>query len=225
MNHNLFYHRLNAGVECFTAGQNSRLPYPVTQPHQIHKDTIAHVSQPGMTRDDLAGVDALITNQPNLPIAVRTADCIPILLYDPLHHAIAAIHSGWRGTILNIVAKTIASLHNHFASNSADIYALVGPGIGFDSFQVGNEVVDEFEQAGFPMSEIWNYRGQPIKGTMSGGHHINLKACVHHSLLQAGISSNNIIVSPEDTYLDHRFYSARRDGPQCGRNINAIKLL
>ena len=87
---------LSGGVRAFTAGRDVQLPCAVIQPHQTHSTMVAHVDRPDLTREDLEGVDALVTNLTGVAIGVRTADCIPVLLYDPVRRAIGAAHSGWR---------------------------------------------------------------------------------------------------------------------------------
>ena len=170
-------------------------------------------------------MDALVTDLPGVAIGVRTADCIPVLLYDPVHRAIGAAHSGWRGTVNMISKKTVLEMCRLFGSHPGDIRAVIGPGIGYDSFQVGEEVALTFKESGFPIDRVWSFRGARKEGTMEGGHHLDLKECVRHSLIECGVAEGNISVSDIDTYIDERFYSARREGSSCGRNINAIMLV
>ena len=213
------------GVRAFTAGRDVPLPCAVVQPHQTHSTVVAHVNRTGLTREDLEGVDALVTDLQGVAIGVRTADCIPVLLYDPVHRAIGAAHSGWRGTVNMISKKTVLEMCRLFGSHPEDIRAVIGPGIGYDSFQVGEEVALTFKESGFPIDRVWSFRGARKEGTMEGGHHLDLKECVRHSLIECGVAEGNISVSDIDTYIDERFYSARREGSSCGRNINAIMLV
>lgn len=216
---------LGKGAAGFSFGRDCTLPFPVIQPHQTHSSNVACIADPGTGRDSLPETDALVTSREGVAIGVRTADCIPVLLYDPVARAVGAVHSGWRGTADRIAAKTVAEMVRNFNSSPQDISAVIGPGIGFDSFQVGEELVDIFSAAGFPMDRIWNYRGERKEGSMSGGHHIDLKECVRITLIESGLNSSQIQVSDIDTYTDLRFYSARREGIHCGRNINAVMLL
>ena len=82
-----------------------------------------------------------------------------------------------------------------------------------------------FKESGFPIDRIWSFRGARKEGTMEGGHPLDLKECVRCSLIECGVAEENISVSDIDTYTDVRFYSARREGISCGRNINAIMLI
>ncbi len=221
----LLYYDLGPGVEAFTSRRDSVLPYPVIQGHQVHGSRVAIIDRPWMTREELEGYDAFITNLPGVAIGVRTADCVPILLYDPVRRVIAAVHSGWKGTVLKISQGVIDMMEEVFGTDPEDLRAVIGPCIGPDSFQVGEEVAEKFKDAGFPMSQIWSFRG-PGDGTpMSGGHHIDLFQANEWLLQERGIRPGNIRVDAIDTYRDPTFFSARREGVQCGRNINAIKLL
>ena len=124
-----------------------------------------------------------------------------------------------------ISKKTVLEMCRLFGSHPGDIRAVIGPGIGYDSFQVGEEVALTFKESGFPIDRIWSFRGARKEGTMEGGHHLDLKECVRHSLVECGVAEGNICVSDIDTYTEVRFYSARREGISCGRNINAIMLI
>lgn len=225
MDRNLLQYRLAPGVEAFTTKRDSVLPYPVIQGHQVHGSRIAIVDRPDLTREDLEGFDAFITDIPGIAIGVRTADCTPVLLYDPTHQVIAAVHSGWRGTVSKISRETIGLMGKAFGTRPSDIRAVIGPSIGPDSFQVGEEVVERFRDAGFPMDLVWSDHGPGNGSPMSGGHHIDLFKANRWLLEDCGVKPEGIQVYGIDTYLDLSFYSARREGIGCGRNINSIKLL
>lgn len=220
----LLYYPLGPGVEAFTTRRDSTLPYPVIQGLQVHGSRVAIINRPGMTREDLEGYDAFITNLPGVAIGVRTADCVPILIHDPRNHVIAAVHSGWKGTVQKIAMKTIGILETKYKSNPEDLIAVIGPSIGPDSFQVGEEVAVMFKQAGFPMSLIWSFQGPGDGSPMSGGHHIDLWQANKWILGECGVREKNIRISGIDTYSDPSFFSARREGIECGRNINSIML-
>ena len=224
MYQDLLIYSLGPGVEAFTTHRDSILPYPVIQGHQVHGSRIAIIDRPDLTRADLEGYDAFVTNLPGVAIGVRTADCVPILLYDPVHRVIAAVHSGWKGTVLKISRSTIQLMEERFGSRPADLQVVFGPAIGPDSFQVGEEVVDKFRDAGFPMPKIWSFQGTGDGSPMSGGHHIDLFEANRWILETCGILPENIRVHALDTYQDPSFFSARREGVQCGRNINAIRM-
>ena len=95
----------------------------------------------GLWRErDYHAVDGLLCNTPGIPLVVFSADCNVILLHDPVQRAIAAVHAGWRGTALGIVAKAVQEMHNRFGSNPADICAAIGPAIGKCCFETDADV-------------------------------------------------------------------------------------
>ena len=216
-------------IEAFSTERDEVLPYYVVQPHQVHGTEIREVTDPDTSREELEGVVALITNVPGVAISVRTADCIPVLLYDPVHKAIAAVHDGWRGTVQRLSQKVIAFMHDRYGTVAADLLAVIGPGIGPESFQVGQEVADAFADAGFPMEQILKDFGPKAPtedNPMAGGLHIDLWRANRWLLEESGVASANIQVTGICTYKNNdRFFSARREGTKCGRIINCIKLL
>ena len=165
-----------------------------------------------------------MTNQPGVAIGVRTADCVPVLLYDPVERVVAAVHAGWKGTVLHISEGVLEAMAQEFGSSPANIQAVIGPSIGPDSFQVGEEVAEKFKEAGFPMDEIWSFRGPGDGAPMSGGHHIDLWKANRWLLEKAGVPSGSIQVVGIDTYTTTSLFSARREGVSCGRIINSVKL-
>lgn len=221
-------YQIAEGVIAFSTEREEELPFYVVQPHQVHGCVIREVTDPLTTREQLEGVDALVTNVPGVAISVRTADCIPVLLYDPVHKAVAAVHDGWRGTVLRLSQKVIAFMHERYGTSASELKAVIGPGIGPESFQVGQEVADAFFDAGFPMADILSDRGDKCPTAddpMAGGLHIDLWRANQWLLQEAGVQSVNIQVAGICTYKNNdRFFSARREGTKCGRIINCIKL-
>ena len=209
-----------------TVGRDEALPCPIVQMHQVHDVKVAVVDRGDLTRDELDGYDAMITDLPGVAIGVRTADCIPVLLYDPVKKATAAIHSGWRGTVSKIIGKTIIKMQTTYASQPSDILAFIGPGICADCFQVGEEVALKFKETGFDINSLWSFRGPKTGNGMEGGHHIDLKEACRQTLVECGLKNENIQVTGLCTYEDNDLlYSARKEGIECGRNITYIKIL
>ncbi|MEP6736276.1 MAG: peptidoglycan editing factor PgeF [Chryseolinea sp.] len=115
-------------------------------PSQVHKTRIVHVTS-STTKAELLETDALITNEKGICIAVMSADCVPILLYDKKNSAVAAVHSGWRGTVARILEKTLAEMHLRYGTIGQDIIAAIGPSVSQESYEVGGEVVEEINKA------------------------------------------------------------------------------
>lgn len=183
-------------------------------PHQVHKAEIAVVDE---QRDiDLEGYDALMTNVEDVCIGVSTADCIPVLLYDPRQRAVCAVHAGWRGTVMRIVEQSIARMTEVYGTNPADLIAQIGPGIHLESFEVGDEVYQAFEDAGFPMEKISKKYEK---------WHLDLPECNRLQLIAAGVPESQVSVSPVCTYMQaDTYFSARRLGIESGRIFTGIIL-
>ncbi len=188
-------------------------------PHQIHKTAVLNADDEFLSlkadeqKERLEGIDALITDRSKVCIAVSTADCVPILLHDKRRKVIAAIHSGWRGTVQNIISATISEMIKHYESEAIDITAQIGPSISVDSFEVGDEVYEAFEKAGFDMNEIAERHAK---------WHINLWESCKIQLKQCGVATDNIHIANICTLKNKEFFSARRQGIDSGRILNGI---
>ena len=186
----------------------------LVMPHQVHDCVVRRIDGP--QQGVIEGVDAVMTDVPQLCIGVSTADCIPVLLYDSIHRAVSAVHAGWRGAVLRIVQKAVETMHDTYGTAPADLQAVIGPGISLDSFEVGDEVYDQFLSAGFDM--------QPIS-RRDAKWHIDLPMCNRLQLMEAGIPSNNIQMTNICTYQQYdRYFSARRLGIQSGRIYTGILI-
>ena len=177
----------------------------------------AFMAQTATKRQEaLEGVDALMTNLPDVCIGVSTADCIPVLLYDPAHHAVCAIHAGWRGTVQRIVVKAVEAMMQDYDTQPQQLVAQIGPGIHLDSFEVGDEVYEAFAQAGFNMESISKKYDK---------WHIDLPECNRLQLIAAGLLPQSVNVSPVCTFQQAAdYFSARRLGINSGRIFTAINI-
>lgn len=191
-------------------------------PHQVHLTEVAVIDEAFLCLDDderqqhLEGIDAIMTDRAGVCIGVSTADCIPVLLYDSVHHAVCAIHAGWRGTVSRIVEQSIKAMTATYGTNPMDVVAQIGPGISLDSFEVGDEVYDAFAQAGFPMEQISRREAK---------WHIDLPTCNRLQLLSMGVKPERISVSDICTYKAYdTFFSARRLSINSGRIFTAMML-
>jgi polyphenol oxidase len=110
-------------------------------PSQVHLARIVRVSS-STTTETLADTDALTTDEPGVCIAVMSADCVPVLLYDKKNRAVAAVHSGWKGTVAKIVEKTLAHMAETYGTRGEDVVAAIGPSVCQDSYEVGEEVIE-----------------------------------------------------------------------------------
>ena len=188
-------------------------------PRQTHSDHVAVVHSANQI-PAIPDTDALITNRPGLFVCVQTADCVPILLYDPVKKVVAAIHAGWKGTISKIAAKTIRRMTGEFGCLPTDIRAGIGPSIHMHAYEVGPEVVSAVES---------NFSNAPalLKPSLKAGHaYFDLWEANKTVLEEAGISEENIEIMGLCSFgHPDLFYSARRDGTDTGRMVSAIKLI
>ena len=197
------------------------LPIPnasrIIVPHQVHDSVVQVIDEDTLGQQELIeGVDALITRLPGVCIGVSTADCIPIIIYDPVHHCAAAVHAGWRGTVKRIAESVARQMYAFYRSDYGELQVMIGPGISLKNFEVGQEVYDEFLQAGFPMERI---------AAKHAKWHIDLPLCNRLQLEQLGIRPENIRETGICTY-DHAddFFSARRLGINSGRIFTGVIL-
>lgn len=185
-------------------------------PRQTHSDNIAVITDD--TADAYENTDALVTTLPGLVIGINTADCVPLLMYDAKARVAAAIHAGWRGTVARIAAKTVAAM-TLLGASASEIRVLQGPSICPGCFEVGDEVVGQFADAGFPVNRICN------RHQATGKAHIDLREANVHALTETGVLRGNI---SDPAGCPHctpgRFFSARRLGIASGRTFTAIML-
>lgn len=230
----MLHYKINDGVEAFSTNIPDAIDFPVVLPaHQAHTAFVRRVPQ---EQDDITGVDALITNKKGLRIGVKTADCVPILLYDARKEAVAAIHSGWKGTVQNIIAATIDRMKEEFQTNPEDIRAVIGPCIHLEAFEVGDEVYEKFasmeilKECGVPALRmpLMSKSKSTSESTSKLKWHIDLPAVCRIELLHSGVCADRIEVRPECTWTLHdQFFSARRLGKSFDRQriINTIMLV
>lgn len=190
-------------------------------PRQTHTDNVfvldAHYYEtfPQLRFRMLEDQDAIVTRLPGVCIGVSTADCVPLLMADSTAHVIAAVHAGWRGAVKRIAAKTL----NVMTSQGADparVQVAIGPSIARESFEVGEEVVDAFLDAGFHPCILSRQYPRP---------HIDLwQACVMQ-LEECGVPATHIHCSGIDTYQHcDSFFSARRLSVHSGRIFSGIMM-
>ena len=205
-------------------GSFPQRPRQLLMPQQTHGIGLAHVDEaflalsPDMRHGLLQGIDALVTGVPGVCVAVSTADCIPVLLADVTHGAVAAVHAGWRGTLAGVVPHTLQAMTRLYGTRPAeDLAACIGPGISAAAFEVGQEVADLFAGAGFPMADI------AYTDASTGKPHIDLPAANRLQLLGSGLSPERICISGLCTYTRcDDFFSARRLGIKSGRMLSGI---
>lgn len=169
--------------------------------HQIHSDIVIDAGgRSGLLGDG----DALIENTPGRLIAVKTADCIPILVVDPRQRAVAAVHAGWRGTVQKIAARAIHDMRQRFSSQPADLLVAIGPGIGKCCYEVGPEVAEQF-------GEFADSR-----------RCVDLSSANRSQVADCGVPLDHIYAADLCTMCNSDFHSFRRDKQQAGRMLSVV---
>ena len=191
-------------------------------PRQTHSCRVAVIDEGFRSMDidrqeqALEGVDALVTKLPGVVIGVNTADCVPIALVDGQAGVIAVAHAGWRGTVGRIGKAVVDEMCRQGAS-AGRIQAAMGPSICQECFEVGDEVVDAFQQAHFNLDDI------VVRNAATGKAHIDLRAANRAVLIAAGVPDGHIMLSQHCSRCEHdRFFSARRLGINSGRTFTGI---
>jgi YfiH family protein len=157
----------------------------------------------------LARADGMVTDQPGLPLTMRFADCTPILLYDPVRHVAGIAHAGWRGTVLGAAASALATMCAAFGTRPQDVQAGIGPSIGPDRYQVGEEVVEAVREAFGGVDGL-------IRRAEDGSAYLDLWAANRLTLEREGVTQIEVAGLCTATHTDE-FYSHRAEAGRTGR--------
>lgn len=207
---------------------------------QVHSDIVCPVEQPPKAP---ATGDALITATPRLALAVKTADCLPIMLYDPGVPAAGVVHAGWRGAVQRIAEKAVSAMRARYGAEPARMRAVIGPGIRSCCYEVGEEVIEAFRsQFAYADDLLVRVRPEnpadvqlprqmlvsgrpPLRDLAPARAHLDLEEANRRQLLYAGVMAQNIVTgAPCTACRNDLLYSYRREGAAAGRLYGAIAL-
>jgi polyphenol oxidase len=213
--------------------------WPLLEAKQIHSAVVRRVNAP--IREPLPS-DGLITNKPSLLLAIKTADCVPIIVVDTKRRVIGVFHAGWRGTVARIVEKGVGEMRHQFGSLPRDLRAVIGPCIRRCCYSVGPEVRAEFHSqftyADDLFEEIFDANAVHVRYPLlflnqrAPGHgdlgpeiHLNLVEANRRQLLDAGVSEDSIETIEGCTACDPtRFFSHRAEFGKTGRMMAVIGI-
>ena len=194
----------------------SHLNYPLqklARMNQVHGNKIVKITDT-TNLNNIPACDALITNVKHIPLMVMVADCIPILVYDPVHKAVASIHAGRAGTFTEILPLCIQKMKHSYQSNPKDLLVSVGPSIHQCCYEVGKEIVEEAKKENYEYAiEKRNSR-----------YYLNLIAIIKKQLSNLKIETNNIDISTYCTACNTNLFYSYRVEKQCGRFAGIIML-
>lgn len=190
--------------------------------NQIHDNKIKIIScedaGKGLVKEsDIIGFDGLSTNLAGIPLVTFYADCVPVLMLDPVKKAITAVHSGWKSTVKNISYEALKLMRENYGSNMEDIQVAIGPSLCKDCFEVDADVYNIFLE-----KFVWCGK---YTGFINGKYHIDLQGIIRQVLTDAGVLNENITVSGVCTKCNKDiFFSYRGDNQKTG-SLAAIMML
>lgn len=176
--------------------------------HQVHGGAVISIHR-GQPFESGAKADALVTDDADRIAAVRVADCVPVLIATDDGRAVAAVHAGWRGVIAGVVPNAVAAVRQLAGDDAAAVVAAIGPCIGFDAFEVGPEVIEQFEAT---------FAAAPVRRREDGKGHVDLRQAIRLQLRALGLDDPRIDATDRCTFRDgDEFFSHRRDQGVTGR--------
>jgi YfiH family protein len=181
---------------------------------QVHAAQCVRIDSRETDSETIARIhaDALYSRTADVALGVYTADCLPILLADPRSGALAAVHAGWRGTLVGVVLATVRSLMEAFRCRPGDLSVALGPSIGPCCFEVGPEVAARFDPR-------FVHAGAGPNGKTT----VDLRAANRDQLIRVGVHPAQIDAAVPCTMCDpDRFFSFRRDGRETGQMVSYI---
>jgi YfiH family protein len=190
-------------------------PEKLIYPKQTHSSCVAEISNVG--DNYLTKTDALVTQTPGICIGVQTADCVPVLLFDPVKKVVAAVHAGWRGTVKKIVFEAVEKMKK-YGTVPKDIRVAIGPSISMKNYEVGDEVIGNVKKS------IPNAK-KTFQKIQNNKYLFDLWQANAELLYSTGIQENNLQVLGECSFGNtDKYFSARRDGINTGRMFSGILL-
>lgn len=166
--------------------------------HGNHVELVTTQNAGGVIKD----TDGLVTNQLGPCLTVTISDCLPIFAIDHEHHAIGIAHAGWRGVVKNIPKKLVSTMNNAFGTDPLKLEIYIGPHIHACHFEIHNDVLVQFRLY------------QDVITQSQGKLYVDLSAIVSKELLQLGVITSHIRISPTCTVCDENYFSYRRDKPE-----------
>lgn len=205
----------------FFGDKNSSFEFEnIIMPEQIHGNKVTIIKND--KEKFIKGCDGLFTNK-KLLFGIRTADCLPILFYDPKKQIIAAVHAGWKGLYKGIIRNAIYSMVQ-LGSSSKDLKVVIGPHIGVCCYNVPEERIQKLSMTN-TCDRLHLSSNDPYSELRLNSWYLDLGKIALFQLKSAGISNTNIELSEICSSCNRNYWSFRRDGEKAGRMINIIGMI
>ena len=181
---------------------------------QVHGDQIVEVKDKALKETGEA--DGMVTVGTGIHLGVLTADCVPILIVAPKHKIVAAVHAGWRGTLMGIAGKMVRQFNDSFGVRADEVEAALGPSIGACCYEVKDDVTG-------PLREKWGRLAEENIQTRDGKSFVELRQLNHAVLESAGVPSKQIFqIGSCTSCASDEFFSYRREKKETGRQVSFI---
>jgi hypothetical protein len=186
---------------------------------QVHRDDVLKIGSAPDATDSETEADAVMSNAEHVLAGVKTADCVPVLIADPVTRSFAAVHAGWRGTVASIVEKAVSELQRWYGARAEDIIAAIGPAASCNMYEIGPDVIEQFNAA---FKDIGRY----FTPTNEGHALIDLHNANRDQLIQAQVPPEQIYIAPLCTMeRADLFFSYRREKQDFGRTGRLLSVI
>ena len=209
----------NRGLFCRAVGVKADHLVTVNQTHSDIVVCVAAGDEGKGARDNpVADGDALVTNIPGLPLFIQTADCMPVLLADPIKKVVGVAHAGWKGTFMGIAAKTVEKMVEHYGCRAEDIHAAFGPAIGPCCYEVEASMRDELKKS-------YAWAEEAFRNGFHGKWHLDMEEVNARQVMEKGVKPENLI-RPGICTIENLdlFYSHRAEAGKTGRFATLVML-
>lgn len=193
--------------------------YSLAMVWQVHGSDIKVVNDLADVGDSEEKADAVVSNVPGILAGAKTADCVPVLIGDPVTRSFAAIHAGWRGTVSSIAVKAVNRLNEIYGAKSADMIAAIGPAAGCERYEIGQDVIDLF-------AENFDSSKEYFVPTREGHALVDLHRANRDQLIAAGLADENIFTAPFCTMeRPDLFFSYRLEKQKFGKTGRLLSVI
>ncbi len=185
---------------------------------QVHETTVYEVTkaEKGIFMIPTEA-DIIVTKQKNIGLGIFTADCVPLLLYDPEKEVIAAVHAGWRGSVAGIAAHAVDYLIEHHAIKPENVRIFIGPSIKVCCYDVGQDIIDAVQETNHERLTLYEWENRTVCDLVQ----LNIQFLRSRGCLLRNINRRENIC----THCSPEYNSFRRDGEKAGRQISIISLI